>query len=88
MPYRWNDWNREHIDRHGISERQAEYVVDHAKRPYPQDAGDDKFIVKGQTWDGTFIQVVFVLDPPPTKYVIHARPLTDKEKRQIRKRNR
>jgi hypothetical protein len=33
-------------------------------------------------------QVVYVIDPDGTVYVIHARPLTDREKRRYRRRKR
>jgi hypothetical protein len=34
------------------------------------------------------MQVIFVLDPDDTIFVIHARPLTDWEKRRYRRRKR
>ena len=48
----------------------------------------DRFVVKGQTLDGQWLQVAYVFDPPGVVYVIHARPLTDREKRQTRRRHR
>jgi hypothetical protein len=40
--FRWNDWNRDHIAMHGVAPEEAEYVVDHASAPYPEQIGDDK----------------------------------------------
>lgn len=34
------------------------------------------------------IQVIYVVDPDDTLYVIHARPLTDREKRRFRRQSR
>src|SRR5207247_1486699 len=83
--YRWNRWNVEHIGEHGISVEDAQFVVDRARPPYPQQQAD-RFLVIGQTGSGAYIQVAYVFDPPGVIYVIHARPLTDKEKRRYRRR--
>ena len=87
--FRWNAWNIDHIAEHGISVDEAEYVVRHAKAPYPSYEGDERWLVRGQTGDGEFIQVAFVIDPDgKTAYVIHARPLERKEKRHLRRRRK
>jgi uncharacterized DUF497 family protein len=78
--FRWNDWNVEHIANHGVTSEEAEYLVNHARRPYPRQIREGKFYVGGQAADGTYMQVIFVLDPDETIYVIHARPLTDRER--------
>ena len=83
--FRWIDWNTEHIAEHGVSIREAEYVVDHAKRPYPRTIGDGKMLVRGKTREGCFLQVIYVIDRDKTVFVIHARPLTDAEKRRFRR---
>ena len=85
--FRWNEWNRDHIASHGVTEDEAEYVVNHAAPPYPQDIGDGKWRVRGQTPHGRYIQVIFVIEDE-VYYVIHARGLTDNEKRQLRRRRR
>ena len=86
MDFRWNAWNVGHIGEHGIVPREAEYVVRNAKRPFPMDEGRGKWTVWGQTENGDYLQVVFVLDPDETIYIIHSRPLTDKEKRNLRRK--
>ena len=88
MGFRWNDWNIDHATRHGVSPTEAEYVVANARAPYPEDAGDDKWLVRGPGFDGALVQVVYVVDPDGTLYVIHARPLTDRERRRYRRRKR
>ena len=86
MHFRWNPWNLEHIEEHGIAPGDAEFVVERARRPFPEMIGDEKRYVAGQTSRGAFIQVIYILDEDDTVYVIHARPLNDSEKRRYRKR--
>jgi len=67
--------------------------VNRALRPYPRKAGEDKWIVIGNGARGRLIQVVFVYDEDDESgedkiFVIHARPLTDAEKRRLRRRRR
>jgi hypothetical protein len=88
MLYRWNDWNIGHIADHGMSPVEAEYIVDHAHPPFPQMVGDRKRLVMGQISHGVYVQVIYVLDEEGTAYVIHARPLTDSEKRRYRRSRR
>ena len=42
----------------------------------------------GPTEAGRLLQVVFVIDPDDTFFLIHARPLTEKEKKRFRRRMR
>ena len=88
LEFRWNDANLEHIARHDVGRTEAEFIVRHARRPYPEKRENDKFYIAGQTSDGRYLQVVFIIDPPPVIYVIHARELTDREKRVYRRRAR
>jgi uncharacterized DUF497 family protein len=86
--FRWNAWNIEHVARHAVTTDEAESVVNHAGPPYPTYRGDGKWLVIGQTLAGRYLQVVFVLDPDDVVYVIHARSITDAEKRRYRRRRR
>jgi uncharacterized DUF497 family protein len=86
--FRWNDWNVEHIARHGVTPQDAEFVVEHARPPYPEKRDDGRWYVTGQARDGTYLQVSYIFDPKDVVYVIHARPLTDREKRRYRRRRR
>jgi uncharacterized DUF497 family protein len=90
MEFIWNDRNADHIGKHGIAPREAEYVVEHARAPYPQMVGDGKRIVVGRLANGEYIQVVYVpsRSVPGAVYVMHARPLADDEKRRFRRRTR
>jgi uncharacterized DUF497 family protein len=86
MEFRWNEWNREHVTNHGVFPDEAADVVRGAVRPYPRKIEDDKWLVWGRGRGGRLLQVVFVLDEDDTVFVIHARPLTEREKRQLRRR--
>ncbi len=84
MEFRWNAWNVEHIAKHGVNPDEAELVVRNAKRPFPRYHGDGKWIVCGRGNGGRQVQVIHVLDEDGAVFVIHARPLTDREKRRFR----
>jgi uncharacterized DUF497 family protein len=86
--FRWNAWNVQHIAEHGITPADAEYVVRNARRPYPQLVARGKWLVRGPTATGQLVQVMYIFDPADTGYIIHARSLTDREKRRYRRRKR
>jgi uncharacterized DUF497 family protein len=87
--FRWNQWNLAHVARHGIAPEQAEFAITGARPPYPSYEGDVRWLVRGRDARGRFIQVVYVVDADgDTLYVIHARPLNDREKRNLRRRRR
>ena len=88
MQFRWIDWNRDHIAKHGVEPEEAEMVVRNAKPPYPEQAGDDKLYVVGRGRGGRFLQVSYLVDQDGTVFVIHARPLNDREKHRFRRRTR
>lgn len=82
MNFRWNAWNIGHIAGHGVSRQEAEQVVRSA-RPYYR--GDGKYLARGRGSGGRWLQVIYVLDEDGTIFVIHSRPMTDREKRRWRK---
>jgi uncharacterized DUF497 family protein len=87
--FRWNAWNLDHATSHGVSPPEAESVVRSARRPYPHGIADEKWIAIGLGAGGRVIQVVFLYDPDGvTVYIVHARPLTDREKKRFRRRSR
>ena len=88
MEFRWNDWNLEHATCHGVSPDEAEYVVEHARPPFPEEIGEEKFRVRDQTMAARYVQVIYIFDPEDVVYVIHARDLTEREKRALRRRLR
>ena len=88
MEFRWDDSNIQHIAYHGVLPEEAERVILTARRPFPLARADDKWLVWGRGKGGRWLQVVYVLDENDTVFVIHARPLTDREKRRLRRRTR
>jgi hypothetical protein len=56
----WQSKNVEHIADHSVAPEEAEYVVLHARPPYPEYIGDAKYRVRGQTRDGRYLQVIYV----------------------------
>ena len=87
MPeFRWNRWNVEHIAKHAVAPAEAEYVISHARSPWPQRREDGKYLVWSQSADGRYLQVIYIFSPLEVIFVIHARELTDNEKRQYRRR--
>jgi uncharacterized protein len=88
VDFRWNDWNEEHVARHGVRPEEAEFVVETARRPFPRKIEHDKWLVWGRGAGGRLLQVVFLVEEEDSIYVIHARPLTDTEKRRYRRMER
>ncbi len=87
MEFRWNAWNLNHIASHGVLPQEAEQIVERpAGRGYPRYEGDGKFLVRGQAETGRYLQVVYIFDPRDVVYVIHARPLTDRERHNLRRK--
>ena len=86
--FRWNAHNIEHIAEHGVTAEEVEAVISDAQPPFPRMIGDDKYLVWGQTENGDYLQVIFIYSPPEMIYVIHARPMTDREKSRLRRRRR
>ncbi len=91
MEFRWIEWNISKVRLHGVTPEEAEHVVETATSPYPQYRQDAKFLVWGPTAAGRLLQVVYVLGEDDRVFVIHGRPLTEREKRRwhrLRKRGR
>ena len=86
MQFRWIDWNLDHIAEHGVDREEAEMVVRNARRPFPRKIGDEKWIVIGRGRGGRFLQVIYLADPDKTIFVIHARPIDDREKRRLQRK--
>ncbi len=85
MEFRWNEWNEDHVQRHGVSPEEAAMVVERAGTPFPRMIEDDKRLVWGPGRGGRLLQVIFVLDDDATVFIIHARPLTQKKKQRFRR---
>lgn len=79
--FRWNEWNVAKIEKHGVKVHEAERVVRNARRPYPRRIGDEKWQVVGRGRGERFLQVIYVVDPDGTLFIIHAMPLTTRRRR-------
>jgi uncharacterized DUF497 family protein len=86
--FRWIEWNRLHIGEHGVDCEEAELVVRNAEPPFPRKCGDEKWLVIGRGRGGRLVQVIYIIDPDKTIFVIHARPLTQREKQRYRRRQK
>jgi uncharacterized DUF497 family protein len=86
--FRWNDWNLTHIAEHNVEAKEAVFVVNHARRPWPEYVGNGKWRVWGPTAAGRPLQVIYVIDADLTLFVIHARDLNSSEKQRYRRRKR
>jgi uncharacterized DUF497 family protein len=84
--FRWIPWNVGKVEGHGLSVEDVEWVVNAARRPYPKPIGNEKWLVIGVTQRGINIQVIYLVDADDALFVIHARPLTPRERRQRRRR--
>lgn len=82
--FRWNDWNVAKMDKHGVSPAEAERVARNASRPYPRQLGDSRWLVVGRGQGDRFLQVIYVVDPDKTLFIIHAMPLTTRRRRRRR----
>jgi hypothetical protein len=56
--------------------------------PYPRRIGEEKLLVWGPDSAGHLLQVIFVLDEDGSAYILHARSLTEREKRCYRRQSR
>jgi hypothetical protein len=88
MEFRWNEWNLDHATSHGLSVDEIECLIDAARPPFPEYRGDGKWLVQGRGAGERLIQAIDLIDQDGSAYVIHARPLTDQEKRRFRRRSR
>jgi uncharacterized DUF497 family protein len=85
MQFRWIDWNRDHLAEHGVDPDEAEQVVRLARAPFPRKIEEDKWLVVGRGRGGRFLQVIYVVDADKMVFVIHARPISEREKRRLRR---
>jgi len=62
--FAWDEWNIDHISRHGVTPAEAEFVVVRARAPWPEQKGEDNLLVWGPTDVGWLLQIIFVLRAP------------------------
>jgi uncharacterized DUF497 family protein len=86
MQFRWIDWNRGHVAEHGVDPQEAERVVQQARSPFPRKIEEDKWLAIGPGRGGRLLQVIYLVDPDKTVFIIHARPIDEREKKRLRRR--
>lgn len=59
----WDQRSIDHIAKHRVTPDEADHVLVHAMPPFPEEIGDGKFLVQGQTDEGRYLQVIFVYRP-------------------------
>jgi len=59
--FAWDESNRDHVSKHGVTPAEAQFVVENAVPPFPQEVGEGKRRVWGKTTAGRWLQVVYVL---------------------------
>jgi uncharacterized DUF497 family protein len=79
--FRWNDWNFAKVEKHGVHPLEAERVVRNAKQPFPHYRGDGKWLAIGRGQGDRMLEVIYIIDPERTIFIIHAMPLTTRRRR-------
>jgi len=64
MLFAWDELNIEHLSKHAVAPADAEFVVEHANAPWPEQKGESKLLVWGPTRTGRILQVIFVVKSP------------------------
>jgi hypothetical protein len=59
--FAWDEQNRDHVAKHGVTPGEAEYVVENSFGPFLRELGDGKRRVWGATDAGRMLQVIYVL---------------------------
>lgn len=80
--FRWVPWNLEHATSHGVSLEECQRIVCAGRY---RETGDGKYRAVGRGKGGRWLQVVFSLTIDDEVFVIHARPMTEAEKRRERR---
>ena len=80
---RWNEWNIEHIQKHGVSQDEVEDVC--YSRHFNIKSGKGKMALWGQTADGRYLIVILVIEEYGDYYPISARDMEDKERKFYKK---
>lgn len=60
---------------------EIESVIRNAGRGFPRKSGNGKYLVIGRGRGGRMVRVIFLSDPAPVIYPIHAMPVTTRRRR-------
>jgi uncharacterized DUF497 family protein len=81
--FEWDGANEFHALRHGVSREEIEEAIIHAS--LIRKARSGAYLAYGQTLDGRFVLVVFDYKGRGKVRPFSARPLTDTEKKRLRR---
>ena len=84
--FEWDEFNEEHISRHGVDSSEVEEVF--VVAPYLRRGRGGRYLVYGPTTDGRYLFVVFALAARGVARVITARDMTRRERVEYRRRKR
>jgi hypothetical protein len=59
--FAWDEKNLDHMAKHTVTPTEAQFVVENATPPFPQEMGNGKRRVWGATVAGRWLQVIYVL---------------------------
>ncbi len=80
----WDEWNEEHIARHGVDPEEVEEVA--ANRPHVVRSRKGRYRLIGQTDAGRFLTVFVAPHGTAGYYVLTARDTTSSERQAFRRR--
>ncbi len=75
----WSDWNREHINKHAVTEEEAEYAYSH--HFLSVDSYKGRKLYYGKLKNGRAIGVAVSFEKQEEPYVVSARDMSKKERR-------
>ena len=81
--FEWDDANEFHAVRHGVSREEIEEAIVHASLIRKGRSG--VYLAYGQTLDGRFVLAIFDYKGRGKARPFSARPLTDIEKKRLRR---
>lgn len=79
-PLIWDDWNREHIKKHNVTE--VEVMEAYANEFARSDSHDKREAIFGTTLSGRLITIVVSYAKQPDPYVVSARTMSASERKK------
>jgi len=80
----WDDFNREHIKKHNVSQSEAEQALNNAV--VILEGHDDRYLVIGRTINNRLLTLVIDTHPPEGHYIVTARDTNQKERKLINRK--
>lgn len=73
LDFRWNQWNRDQVEKHGLTPAEVEHVVRFARHPFPRRYDRrQSWQVVGRTPSQRRINVLYFIDDYDFIFVFHA----------------